>query len=213
MKIRREEKGEVLFAQLPRGFRRRQIDFYSERLQDIRAAGLRGDGAVAVLGHGHAGGGAQDGGGRGNVERAQPVAARADDVEDLARVAPVLFNRRRHGFLAQRGGERGDFLRRLALLRQRDEKIRLGRRGDFLVRQAFDGGADLRGGQGLPAGELVGERFEHAPFYGGARKEETEIAAAADFVVTCGLQNRSAKSDLVIILWQKNQTAAGGNGF
>jgi hypothetical protein len=46
-----------------------------------------------------------------------------------------------------------------------------------------------------------------------ARKEETEIAAAADFVVTCGLQNRSAKSDLAIILWQKNQTAAGGNGF
>jgi hypothetical protein len=52
-----------------------------------------------------------------------------------------------------------------------------------------------------------------ARFYGAARKAQTEIAAAAKFIVTCGLQKRSALADLAIILWLKNQAAAGGNGF
>ena len=68
------------------------------------------------------------------------------------------------------------FPRGSRLLRERDEKIRLGQRGDFFICQAFDGLADLLGGQRLSVGELLDERFEHAPFYGGARKEETEIA-------------------------------------
>ena len=96
----------------------------AQGLNHVRAADGRGHGAVAVLGHGHAGGGAQDGAGGGNVERAQPVAAGANDVEDFPR-AGFGVERRRNGFLAQRGGKRGDFLRRLAFLRERDEKIRL----------------------------------------------------------------------------------------
>ena len=115
MKIRREEKRETVLAQRARRVRRRQVNPDAERFNHVRAADRRGHGAVAVLGHGHAGGGAKDGDGGGNVERAQAVAAGADDVEDFARVAPVLFNRRRDGFFAQRAGEGGDFLRRFAL--------------------------------------------------------------------------------------------------
>jgi hypothetical protein len=46
-----------------------------------------------------------------------------------------------------------------------------------------------------------------------ARKAQTEIAVVAKFMVTCGLQMLSQKgSKAKIILWQKNQAAAGGNG-
>ena len=91
MKIRREEKREVVFAQRARRVRRRQIHPDAEFFDHVRAADRRGHGAVAVLGHGHAGGGAQNGDGGGNVERAQAVAAGADHVENFARPA---FRRR-----------------------------------------------------------------------------------------------------------------------
>ena len=45
--------------------------------QNIRAAALGGGGAIAVLGHAHTGRRANQCHRRGNVERAQPVAARA----------------------------------------------------------------------------------------------------------------------------------------
>ena len=165
MKIRREKKRETVFPQRVRRVRRRQVHPDAEFLDHIRAADRGGHGAVAVLGHGHAGGGAQDGGGGGNVERAQLVAAGADHVEDFARLPPVLFDRRRNGFLPQRGGEGGDFLRRLAFLRERDEEFRLRFGGNFFIRQLADGALNLLDGQRLPAGELSGENFEHG-FYG-----------------------------------------------
>ena len=96
------------------GFFGRQINPDAKRLQHVGTASLRGDGAVAVFGHGHTGGGAKDGRRGGDVERAEAVAAGANDVEDFAGFAPVFFNRRLDGFVAERAGEGGDFLRRFA---------------------------------------------------------------------------------------------------
>ena len=160
MKIRCKEKGEAVIAQRVRRFRRRQIHADAERFNHVRAADGGGHGAVAVFGHGHAGGGAEDGGGGGNVERAEVVAAGADHVENFPR-AGFGVERRRNGFFAQRGGEGGDFFRRLAFLRQRDEKVRFRRRGNFFIRQLFDGLGDLIVRQRLSGGELFGESFQH----------------------------------------------------
>src|SRR5205823_6603350 len=86
-------------------------------IADVRAAGLRSNRPVTMLGHGHAGGGAKDGGGRGDVDRAEPVAAGADDIEDFARTG-FGVNRRRDGFAQQFAGKRGDFSGRLDFLRE-----------------------------------------------------------------------------------------------
>ena len=107
-----------------------------------------------MLGDGHTRRRAQNRGGGGDVEGAKAIAARANDVENLARLAPVFFNRRRDGFLAQRGRKRGDFLVRLAFLREGDEEIRLCWRGNSFVRQKFDGLAHLLRRQGLRGGKL-----------------------------------------------------------
>ena len=72
----------------------------------------------------------------------EPVAAGADDVENFAR-AGFGIQRRRDGFVAQRAGERGDFLRRFAFLRERGQKIGLDRRRNFFVGQLLDGQTDL----------------------------------------------------------------------
>jgi len=50
-----KEKREMLFPQRARGCCRRQVDADAERFEDIRAACLRSDGPVAVLGHGDPG--------------------------------------------------------------------------------------------------------------------------------------------------------------
>ena len=97
-----------------------------------------------MLGHGHAGGGAKDGDGGGNVERAQAVAAGADDVEDCAGFTPVIFNRRLDGFVAQGAGEGGDFLRRFALFRERSKEIGLKIGRNFFAGEMFHGLPYLR---------------------------------------------------------------------
>jgi len=67
-----------------------------------------------VLGNGYAGRGANQRGGGGDVERAQAVAAGADHIENFAAVPPGGIKRRGNGLVAQRPGERGDFVRGLA---------------------------------------------------------------------------------------------------
>ena len=113
-----------------------------------------------MLGHDHAGGGAQEGDGGGNVERAQAIAAGADHIEDFA-AARGGVQRWREGFLAQGGGERGDFRRRLAFVRQRHEEIRLHLGRHPFIRQTFDGSARLLRRQGLRGGKLFGEGIQH----------------------------------------------------
>ena len=123
-----------------------------------------------MLGHSHAGGSAQNRGGGGNIERAQTVAARADDVENLVGRAPIGFNWWQDGLRQQRGCECGDFLRRLAFAGQRDEEFRLGGRGNHFVRQAGDSLAHLLRRQMLGGGELKSKGFQHAAILRGNAK-------------------------------------------
>ena len=110
---------------------------------------------------GHAGGGAKKRGGRGNVERAQAVAAGADNVEDFAG-AGFGIERRWNGFVAQRAGESGDFAGGFAFFRQRGQKIGLDHGRNFFVGELFHGLADLLVVERSRGGELLGELFEHA---------------------------------------------------
>ena len=143
-----------------RGLRRCQIHTDAERLNHVGAANRRGDGAIAVLGHGHARGGAQDGDGGGDVERAQAVAAGADDVEDFAGFAPGVFNRRRDGFVAQGAGEVGDFLRRFALFCEGGQEVSLGSGGNFFAGKPFNRLPYLRFCKCLRGVELSSQLFE-----------------------------------------------------
>src|SRR5690606_8626491 len=59
---------------------RAEVQLHPERLEDVGAAALGGGRAVAVLDHRHARGGHHDRGHGGDVHRAGPVAAGADDV-------------------------------------------------------------------------------------------------------------------------------------
>jgi hypothetical protein len=114
-----------------------------------------------VFGHGHAGGGADQGGGGGNVEGPQPVAAGADHVENFLRTGRRV-ERRGDGFIAQGAGEGGDFGGRFAFLRQRGQKIGLERRRHGFIGQRFDSDADLFVGQRPGGGQLSGKRCKHA---------------------------------------------------
>ena len=67
-----------------------------------------------------------------NVLRRSPPVPTTSRISRASRSFGI--ERRRDGFFAQRGGERGDFFRRLAFLRQRDEKIRLDLRGNIFIR-------------------------------------------------------------------------------
>ena len=133
----------------------------AEGLEDIGAADGGGDRAVAVLGHGHAGGGAQNGDGGGNVEGAEVVAPGANDIEYLARLAPVFFDGREDGFFAQGGGEGGDFAGRFAFLRERGQKISLDVRRNFFLGKLFNCQPRLLVTERLRGGQLRNELLDH----------------------------------------------------
>ena len=120
-----------------------------------------------MLGDGDAGSGADDGGGRGDVERAQPVAAGADNVENFAGTG-FGIQRRRDGFVAQGAGKRRDFSGRFAFLSERGQKIRLGFRRDFFVGEPFNRQAALCGVERLPGGKLLDESGHEGILSGGA---------------------------------------------
>ena len=153
---RREKKGEMTFTQRTRRLDRRQIDPDSQGIEHVRAADLRGDGPVAMLGHRHARGGAQNCHGGRYIEGVHPVAAGADHVEDAAR-AGLRVHRRLHGLFTQRAGERGDFFNGFTLPGERRQKIRLDRRGDSFVHQLSDREPHLILGQRFRGGKLVGQ--------------------------------------------------------
>jgi hypothetical protein len=66
-------------------------------------------------------------------------------------------------------------------LRERDEKFRLDRCGNFFIGEQFHGGVNLRLVKRLRGGKLFYERFEHTRFYGVTQKSQTEIAAVMQF--------------------------------
>ena len=166
-----------------------------------------------MLGDGHAGGGAYNGGGGGNVERAQAVAAGADDVEDFpgARVS------------ASSGG--GMDLSRKAranaaispgvspFLRERGQKIGFDRRGNFFVGELFNRLADLLVRERMRGGKLLDEFFEHGTILrflaaGSNRKvrlRQMKTWTVAENCVTCQALSLSqtVNSEANEILWQK----------
>jgi len=75
MILRREEKSELMLPQTAGCVLRLQVDANAQRFEHVGASRLRGDGAVAVLGHGDPGGSRDDRHGRRDVERLQSVAA------------------------------------------------------------------------------------------------------------------------------------------
>ena len=156
----REEKGEALLAQSTRRLVGRQVDADAERFQHVRAAGLRRDCAVSVLGHGDARRRANDGDGGRDVERVQPVAPGAADIEDLA-LACRGVERGLHGQLAKLSGEGSDLFGRLAFLRQCRQEPSLGFGGNGFADQMADGRLDLLVRQVFPAAKLFGQRFQH----------------------------------------------------
>jgi hypothetical protein len=81
MMRRSEQEAEAMFVQRRGCSLRGQPDRDAQGLQDIGRAGLRGDGAVAVLGDLGSGGGGDQAGGGGDVEGAAGVAAGAAGVD------------------------------------------------------------------------------------------------------------------------------------
>ena len=103
----------------------REVQVHPGGLQHVGAAGLAGDGTVAVLGHLAASGGDHETAGGGDIEGAGAVAAGADDVDH------VLAVHLHPGCqLAHHLGSGGDLVDGLALHAQADEKTAdLRRRG------------------------------------------------------------------------------------
>ncbi len=91
---------------------------HAERVEDVRRAGPRRDGPVAVLGDGNAGGRDDERRGRRDVERARPVAARPDDVHRPGGRVDA------HHALAHRDREAGQLVHGLAAHPERHEERR-----------------------------------------------------------------------------------------
>ena len=121
----REEEADAHLGDGLLHHRRGRVDVDAQRPQHVGRAGARGDGAVAVLGHHHAGAGHHEGGGGRDVEGVPRVAAGAAGVdEDLGGDVDLL------GAGPHHLGGAGDLLDGLALDAQRgQEGADLGRRG------------------------------------------------------------------------------------
>ena len=149
-----------MIAQPARGRFRLQIGPDAQRFEHVGAARLRSDGAVAVLGHRHPGGGGDEGDGGGNVKCVEPVAACSANVQNLTG-AGFGIQGRGNGFVAQRAGEGGDFRNAFPFARQRCEEFRLDRRGKIRVGQGFHRARHLRVGQRLLVSQLLCQDFKH----------------------------------------------------
>src|SRR6185437_2750004 len=151
----RKEKREVALLKRARGFGGWQVDVDAERFEDVGAAGLGGNGAVAVLGDRHARRGADDGHGGGNIEGVQPITAGAAHVENLVRIAPGRVERRLDGFFAQCFREGGDFPDGLAFQSEAAQKIRFQSRGHIFIDDFLNSEARLFVRKMSRCGEIV----------------------------------------------------------
>ena len=115
-----------------------------------------------MFGHGHAGGGRDDGDGGRDIEGAEPVPAGAADIQDFAGPRRGI-KRRPDRLLAQFARECRDLFDRFALARERREEVRLGFNGNALINELRDRGAHLRVGQGAALRQPLGQGFQHEP--------------------------------------------------
>jgi hypothetical protein len=102
--VRREHEAHAGFRNRGRHLFRLQIDIDAERFEHVRAAGFARHAAIAVLRDFRAGGGGDEHRRRGNVEGVRPVAAGADDIDEVRVVLHVDVPGK---FTHHRGG-RGD---------------------------------------------------------------------------------------------------------
>ena len=94
---RREHEADARLGDAAAHLGRGDVDGDAQRLEHVGAAALAGGRAVAVLGHGDAGAGGDDGGGGRDVEGPGVVAAGAAGVEDHVGVHLDLLGQRAHG--------------------------------------------------------------------------------------------------------------------
>jgi hypothetical protein len=158
-----------------------------------------------MLGHGDAGGGAEDGGGRGDVEGAEPVAAGADDVENFPRT----------GFVGSSGGAT-DLSRRARanaaissgvspFCASAVRKSALISAGIFSSASSSTAARTCPSASGCAAASCWTRFLEHAGILGLARPAQTESAwTAGEIFVTCAaVLSQGTKSAL--FLWQQKK--------
>ena len=161
MESRGEQERELgLFDGPGRGFRR-QVHRDAQCLEHVGAARLGGDGAVAVLGHGHPGRCAHQRHRCRDVEGVESVAARAADIEDLPRLTERFGQWHRHRAIAQLGRQSGHLGRSLAADGPGDQEIGpLAQRMRGVSQGVDESGHPLRA-QFLAGGHRAGKFAEH----------------------------------------------------
>lgn len=139
----------------------RRVEAKSQAGEQVGAAALGGDAAIAVFHHRHAGGGEDEGDQAGDVKGAGMVAAGADHIDGMGR---KLAEAGVEGAFPKSGGEGGDLGRRLALFGERAQKVGLhgvaGGVGGF--GEVVGGGGDMDGGEVGALAEAFGEVGEEA---------------------------------------------------
>ena len=126
--------------------------------QNIGAAALRGERAIAVLGHARARARHHEGGYGRDVKRGARAAARAAGIEQRLRVYARVDS---NGLLAHGPRETQQFLGSLALHAQAHQERRYLRRGGRAAQNGEHGFVSFGGRQILAGGDLVQERQQH----------------------------------------------------
>ena len=120
MHQRREHEDDARFVERARHHLDRRIDRHAERLEDVGAAALRRERAIAVLRDAHARAGHEQRRGRRDVEGVDRPAAGAAGVDELG----AALRRQRDHRAAERAHDRRELGRRLALDAKADEQRR-----------------------------------------------------------------------------------------
>ena len=160
MILGRKEVSEIVPVKRTDGVLRSQIKRNPQRFHYIRTADGRGMSAIAVFGDQHSRRRRNERDRRGDIKRAQPVAAGADDVENFPS-ANSRIERRLDGFVAQGAGKRGDFAGGFTFLCQRVEESGFDSGRNFLIGKLFHGEMDLHIVERLSGAELLRELFQH----------------------------------------------------
>ena len=136
----------------------------AQRAQHVCAARLARDGAVAMLGDGHAGAGDDESRGGGDVEGAAVVAAGADDIGQRA----VMW-RHRDRVGAHGACTAGDLRHRLALHAQRDQEAADLRLRRFAGHDLHHGRVGFVLGQVAPVEQRSNGLLDHGVSLGGTQ--------------------------------------------
>ncbi len=133
-----------------------RAQIHPERFEDIGAAALARDRAIAMFGDHDARASHDERRGGRDVEGVRSIAARAAGIEDRGDRA-----RQRHGACAHRAGKTDHFLRPLAFERERHQESRDVRRLSLAIHDRAHGRGGLIGREVLVASQFFQQRREH----------------------------------------------------